>query len=302
MATGIEWTEETWNPLAGCSKISPGCKGCYAIRMARRLKNTPAYKGLTTPSPVNWTGVVRALDERLLQPLRWKRPRLVFVNSMSDLFHEGFTDDQIDKIFAVMAASPRHTFQILTKRSRRMRDYFSAAGLDDRIDDMFNALAMEDDAAVEPFHKWVRDGRVWPLPNVWMGVSVESADYEDRVRDLGAIEAAVRWVSYEPALGPLNWWPHWVFLDWVVAGGESGAGARAPDPQWFRWAREFCAGYDIPYFFKQWGNWRPRTGEEYFVGSAPMVRTTKKDAGAFLDGLMHREFPRSQQSQISDVA
>lgn len=317
--SSIEWTEATWNPVAGCSIISPGCTNCYAMKMAARIEamdatlgHVPHYRGLTkrTKAGAVWTGKMAvAPDSILTLPLRWKRPRRIFVNSMSDLFHEGVADETIDRVFAVMALAPHHTFQVLTKRAERMMGYMAGNAVRD------SALAA---------------GSPWPLPNVWLGVSAEDQRRaEERIPHLLATPAAVRWVSAEPLLGPLrlDGWlrskPHDVTLDWLVAGGESGPGARPPHPDWFRSLRDQCAAAGVPYFFKQWGNFHPSaehdnramgckrdplaihvSGErehrpleagwkirERATGWAGMCDLGKKRAGAKLDGVEHREWP-----------
>jgi protein gp37 len=207
--TKIEWADETWNPIVGCSVVSPGCTHCYAMRLAARLEKmgTEHYAGLTAPAKAGavWTGrVALAPDHILAKPLQWRAPRRVFVNSMGDLFHEDVPDDWIDRVFAVMALCPQHTFQVLTKRSARMRAYLSQ-----------NDMA----ARVAPIGAWmVEDGDTayssllhgeWPLPNVWLGVSAEDqARADERVPDLLATPAAVRFVSAEPLLGPVKFLGH----------------------------------------------------------------------------------------------
>jgi protein gp37 len=214
MALGspIEWTDATWNPVTGCDKVSPGCKHCYAERMAVRLQ---------AMGQANYrNGFALTLQPRMLElPLRWKRSRRVFVNSMSDLFHIDVPFDYIRSVFDVMRRAPRHLFQVLTKRSERVREH------DGSID--------------------------WP-ENVWMGVSVENDDYRHRVDDLRATRARVRFLSVEPLLGPL---PHLDLsgIDWVIVGGESGPRARPMDPSWVLDLRDQCRGAGVPFFFKQWG-------------------------------------------------
>lgn len=214
MATNssIEWTDTTWNPLTGCTKISPGCKHCYAERMARRLK------AMGQPNYAN--GFQLTLhDDMVEQPLKWRKPRRVFVNSMSDLFHKDVPDAFILRVFGVMRRAPQHRFQVLTKRSQRL------AHLARKIE--------------------------WPA-NVWMGVSVETADYTFRVDDLRRTGAAVKFLSVEPLLGPL---PALDLsgIDWVIVGGESGPGARPMAPEWVADLRDQCVAADVAFFFKQWG-------------------------------------------------
>lgn len=225
MATnsGIEWTEATWNPVAGCTIVSPGCTNCYAMRMARRLEamGQPKYAGTTRVSGgrAKWNGLVR-LDQNALElPETWKRGRLIFVNSMSDLFHEDVPFLFIEKVFAVMNNTPQHTYQILTKRAERLRDLSSQLR--------------------------------WPS-NVWMGVSVENSDYLSRVDDLRSTKAAIKFLSLEPLLGPLDEL-NLKSIDWVIAGGESGPGARSMDPDWVRSIRDQCERESVAFHFKQWG-------------------------------------------------
>lgn len=322
----IEWTEATWNPVTGCTKISRGCKNCYAEREWPRLtKLVPAYAGREFSD-------VRTHPERLDQPLHWKRPRRIFVNSMSDLFHEAVPIEFIDCVFSVMALSPQHTFQVLTKRPERMREYLTGLNL-------FN----------------------WPLPNVWLGVSVEDqATANERIPLLLSTPAAVRWVSAEPLLGPVSlkqlgsenpylidaiagvmrstapisldpsppeYLPH---LDWVVVGGESGQNARPMHPDWARDLRDQCTAAGVPFLFKQWGEWAPRSECYHTLTSGqaaadidpgatkwPCVRLTfkgnngrdlanacdgddcymqkvgKKLAGRLLDGVQHDGYPET---------
>ncbi|MCX7363572.1 MAG: phage Gp37/Gp68 family protein [Alphaproteobacteria bacterium] len=346
--SSIEWTDATWNPTVGCSLVSPGCTNCYAMRMAHRVATTvPHYKGLTKRSnagPV-WTGKVALSPEKILtQPLRWRTPRRIFVNSMSDLFHDAVPDAWIDQVFAVMAMATRHTFQLLTKRPERMRAYFAARTAGDPWAEAADAIAeiagMEDHPVVlEP-----RDG---PLPNVHLGVSAERQwEADERIPQLLQTPAAKRFVSLEPLLGPIMLHylraeggpvvdalagEHWYQgagsinsktvagkprLDWVIAGGESGAGARPPHPRWFRDLRDACARAGVPFFFKQWGAWAPiepqpeghfggglcqgtirivqsggGASDCFEPGDAVMRRVGKKEAGALLDGREHREMP-----------
>lgn len=216
----IEWTDATWNPVTGCSKISPGCKNCYAERMAKRLRamGQPRYRN----------GFAVTLQPDVLDaPLRWRSTRLIFVNSMSDLFHEDVPAEYIQAVFRTMEAASWHVFQVLTKRADRL----------------------------EQLAPWLP----WPS-NVWMGVSVENADYTRRVRHLQRVPATVRFLSVEPLLGPI---PHLPLsgIHWVIAGGESGPHARPVEPAWIRGIRDQCVARKVPFFFKQWGGVRKkRTG------------------------------------------
>lgn len=229
-ATTIEWTEETWNPTVGCSRVSPGCDGCYAISVAHRAMQ-PAHEGLTIKRPgerTDWTGVVRCLPERLEVPLRRRRPTMFFVDSMSDLFHPDVPDEFLLKVWGKLAVTPRHTYQILTKRPQRMADFMRAA-----------------------VERW-GDGSLTILRHVWLGTSIESDRYAFRADHLRATPAAVRFLSLEPLLGPL---PSLDLtgIDWVIVGGESGPGARPMHPDWVRDIRDRCVAAGVPFFFKQWG-------------------------------------------------
>lgn len=241
----IQWTQSTWNPVAGCRKVSAGCDHCYAIRDAHRLAGNPnakiaaTYAGLTMiqNGRPNWTGVFRELPDRLDQPLRWKRPRRIFVNSMSDLFGEGISSLFISRVFGVMARSPWHQFQVLTKRPDRMRDILSS-----------------------PWFGQFGDTAAWPLPNVWLGTSVEDQKAADqRIPALLQTPAAVRFLSCEPLLSPLDlglrrdyaWWDG---LHWVILGGESGPGARPMKMEWAMSLVDQCENAGVPCFVKQWGS------------------------------------------------
>ena len=288
--TGIEWADATWNPTVGCSLVSPGCTNCYAMRAAWRLHHAEKYAGLTElagarPRPV-WTGVVR-LDEAALDiPLRWRRPRRIFVNSISDLFHESLPDVAIDRVFAVMALAPQHTFLVLTKRAARMREYIDMAA--SRVwrqvgetPDEWRVRRIDGDPVIPCLAahgaRWGGE-QPWPLCNVWLGVSVEDqARADERIPDLLATPAAKRFISAEPLLGPIDIAVAMLTdaglevlfakyeagelrngrgsLDWVIVGGESGAGARPMHPDWARSLRDQCAAADVPFFFKQWGEW-----------------------------------------------
>src|SRR3990167_3694397 len=246
--SAIEWTSATWNPIRGCSRVSEGCRNCYAERIAARFSGPgKPYEGLakigrvimtdgqrTHTTAFRWTGEGRLIEEALTLPLRWKSPRRIFVNSMSDLFHERVPDEWIDRIFAVMALCPQHAFQALTKRPERMREWFDNTGRD-------GVAVTAKYPEFEAFKRVSLAETMWPLPNVWLGVSVEDQTTADeRIPLLMQTPAAVRWVSYEPALGPvdfnnylppdLNAFTDWKGLDWIVAGGESGPGARPTHP------------------------------------------------------------------------
>lgn len=307
--SAIEWTDATWNPLIGCSRTSPGCDNCYAIPTVHRgeAMGTAQHVGLTVKpegGPLDWTGEVRPVPHLLDLPLRWKRPRLVFVNSLSDLFHDAVTPEVIADIFAVMQLAPAHTFQVLTKRARRMLRVLS--------DPAFRVLV---DAARERIRPGCGDF-TWPLPNVWLGVSIESDAYTFRANYLRATPAAVRWISAEPLLGPLGSL-NLTGIDWLVAGGESGPKARPMSLDWVRDLRDRCACHcdDVircvctptptgtAFLFKQWGEWAPY--QALAAPAAPvlmadddpedadrwMQRVGKRAAGRRLDGRTWDEFP-----------
>lgn len=228
----IEWTKSTWNPVTGCTKVSPGCKNCYAERMARRLK--------AMGQPNYLTGFGLALHERALElPYRWKKPQVIFVNSMSDLFHEDVPLDFISKVFEVMNRADRHRYQVLTKRSKKLVEF------QNHLD-------------------WTE--------NIWMGVSVESEIYKDRIDDLRKTGAKIKFLSLEPLLGPL---PKLDLtgIDWVIVGGESGPGARPIKEEWVTDIRDQCQDASVPFFFKQWGG------------------TRKKKSGRLLQGRTWNEMP-----------
>lgn len=264
--SNIEWTDKVWNPIVGCTKVSEGCRHCYAERMAKRLK----AMGLTQYQDVSiagkWSGNVHLVPDLLDAPLHWKKPRRVFVNSMSDLFHPEVSNEFIFNIFSRMFLAPQHTFIILTKRPERMAEWFnnySNGGFSTReiVKGMVNIFYGK-----HPADKV--DGFEWPLPNVWLGVSVENQKAADeRIPLLLETPAAVRFVSCEPLLGDvdLKGWIYknglWVNgdkkLDWVICGGESGPGARPMHPDWARSLRDQCQDAGVPFFFKQWGEWKP---------------------------------------------
>ncbi len=249
MSTGIEWTDETWNPVVGCTRVSPGCQHCYAERMAKRLSknpSTPQYAG-TVDDNGRWTGQVNLVESALLKPLSWRKPRMVFVNSMSDLFHESVPDEYIDKVFAVMAQAHHHTYQVLTKRPERITEW--AAGAHLRMTRCFRN-----------FHDYTESVGPWPLPNVWLGTSAENqATLDERLPHLLATPAAVRFLSLEPLLGPIDVRGRLDGIDWVIVGGESGPGAQPMHPDWVRSIRDACVEAEVAFFFKQWGEWLPQS-------------------------------------------
>lgn len=379
--TKIEWVRnqdgtqgETWNPIVGCSIISHGCKNCYAMKFAgNRLDGNPKiphYSGTTQKSKAGpvWTGkLARAPEETLTAPLRRKKPTTYFVNSMGDLFHEDCPGEWIDQVFAVMALASQHTFQVLTKRAERMRDYCSTLGGHHERDRV--SLAAKALRPAGPGFWWtLKPGGAF-LPNVWLGVSAEDQERaRERLPHLVNTPAAVRFVSAEPLLGPVrlqNWltidwqcsycrglfsgaylktcpecnavggWsgshafnglgmpkndvvPHQrgFGIDWVIAGGESGPGARPMHPDWARSLRDQCKAAGVPFFFKQWGEFAPEglASEAWHVrpdgvarpdplpngigrhvpdGHWRAYRVGKKAAGRLLDGIEHTDMPRS---------
>lgn len=299
--TGIEWTDSTWNPLRAlnlatgkigwhCEHASEGCRFCYAEGINRRLGTGLDFK------PGHRGDVEIFLDEKmLLDPLHWKKPRMIFVNSMSDTFAEFVKDEWIDRMFAVMALCPQHKFQVLTKRAGRMRKwctetYGEGFTARDRIDNTVLGWCLDKEKFREIFFRSgrldvVNDGynacEHWPLPNVWIGISAErQQEADDRIPSLLATPAAVRFVSLEPLLGPIDLFhikeaTGFTFnalskkegisfrgagLDWIITGGESGPHARPMHPQWARDIRDQCAAAGVPYFFKQWGEWEIDSG------------------------------------------
>ncbi|MBA7628085.1 hypothetical protein ES703_35555 [subsurface metagenome] len=286
MATKIEWCEESWNPITGCSPVSEGCEHCYARRIAQRLKGRYGY-------PQDDPFKVTFHPERLDQPLKWKKPRHIFVVSMGDLFHEDVRFKSIFSIWGIMAKAHWHTFLILTKRPAIMKDRL----------------------------RWIRHfGR---LPNIYLGVTAENQDrLDERVSILLQIPATKHFVSIEPMLGPVDSMryfsdPHYGTppdgfnqgLDWIIVGGESGPGARPMHPDWPRSVRDQCQEATVPFFFKQWGEWRPHKGrfgggifikpdgtftcqgDSWDGSAAAMNRVGKKQAGRLLEGREYNERP-----------
>jgi len=310
--TGIEWTESTWNPIRGCSRVSEGCRNCYAETVANRFKGPgEPYEGLIARGG-QWNGKVMVAEHKMNEPLRWTRPRMIFVNSMSDLFHENVDFETIHRIMLVMQQAQHHTFQVLTKRPKRMLQFF----------------------------KWWGGEclRGFPevMPNVWLGASVEDQQTaEERIPLLLETPAAVRWISAEPLLGPLALHPYlqrgdhelremdpmaaamlsqgeedgtaWVrpAVDWVVVGGESGHNARPMHPDWARNIRDQCQVAGVPFLFKQWGEFAPSpdgglpdqlpdSAGHYFDEPHPPGKTWrfgKKRAGRQLDGRTWNQYP-----------
>lgn len=284
-ATAIEWTQSTWNPVTGCDRVSPGCAMCYALELAPRLRAMGVAKYQRARDGGRASGPafgVTLHPDTLDQPLRWRRPRLIFVNSMSDLFHDEIPDEYIARVFAVMAAAPQHTFQVLTKRPERMRDFIGGGIfpllLDDALEDLGRRsyLASNDEAPA--------------LPNVWLGVSIENRRFVGRADILRQVPAAVRFISAEPLLGPLIYdrytytdtrgtvrcWSDTHLdeattgkvppeldltgIDWLIAGGESGPRHRPIQPEWVRDLRDAAASAGTAFFLKQWGGRTPKAG------------------------------------------
>ena len=300
----IEWTDATWNPVTGCSVVSPGCTNCYAMKLAGgRMRHHPSRANLTKPSKAGpvWNGVVKFNGEWLDQPLRWKRPRTIFVVAHGDLFHENVPDEWIDRVFAVMALASRHRFQVLTKRAGRMHDYLAQVSAER---DMNRWAVAACRAMPRIDNGWVDEtleATDWPLPNVWLGVSAEDQERADeRITLLLDVPAAVRFVSAEPLLGPIDLTRLEVVRDieggqrgfragirvdalrnkhvesgvkrgdgpisWVIVGGESGPGARPMHPHWARSLRDQCDQALVPFHFKQHGAWFPMTFEQWSLG------------------------------------
>ncbi|MEK3718936.1 DUF5131 family protein [Paenibacillus sp. FSL R7-0333] len=333
--TKIEWATDVWNPVTGCTKVSEGCRNCYAKSFAERFKGTPGHyfeSGFA----------VTLRPDKLEQPLRWTRSRKIFVNSMSDLFHPDVPDDYIDETFAVMALCPQHTFQVLTKRPERMKRYMnvpnSPFGMDKLADiapymEQWGWISPEDAANIAPPGSILPKWPEWPLPNVWFGVSVENQQAADeRIPLLLQTPAAVRFLSCEPLLGAVDlnhitlqisdapergkpaisisalrgWYggdgaP--AKIDWVIVGGESGSKARPMHPWWVQELRDQCQAADVPFFFKQWGEWKKThalacnepgiKGKPWFNfdPDTSVCRIGKQAAGRELDGRTWEEFP-----------
>lgn len=327
----IEWTHrpgtksEVLNPTTGCDKVSRGCKNCYAEIMHRRLTGMGQEK---YQQP--FLGHVRYWAEELEKPFRWKKPRTVFLNSMSDIFHKDVTVQQIAEIYAMMFLNPQHTFIVLTKRSNRACDMLNGSEF---FDEFYRACNMMHDKYIQTLeqemYQYVELKSMWPLKNVWQGVSVESQEQDHRIDELANTPAYIRVVSYEPAVGPLDF-RKWFNLyeyeegkygfrtgsrwlgspDWIISGGESGRHASPAHPDWFRMVRDQCAAANVPYFFKQWGEYVPvdkkhamedneivftNKGMEVIMAEASisqvMAKVGKKESGNLLDGKQHLEFP-----------
>ena len=264
-ASSIEWTEVTWNPTTGCDRISPGCDNCYALTLAKRLKamGSAKYQNDGDPRTSGPGFGVSFHDDALMEPLRWRKPHTVFVNSMSDLAHARISDWQIAKMFAVMAVAHRHQFQILTKRPCRLAKILSRS--DFRKMMAQSTFFGEDGNSGDDTGDWLNDGAPWPLPSLWIGTSIESDDHCWRADALRAMPAAVRFLSVEPLLGRLPGL-NLEDIDWVIVGGESGRRHRRLDLGWVRDIRDRCVTERIPFFFKQVGGVRPKSGGRLLNG------------------------------------
>ncbi len=256
LQSAIEWTDATWNPVTGCTEVSPGCDHCYARTFAERWRGIPGH-------PYEQGFDLRLWPERLNNPLRWKKPRRIFVNSMSDLFHKDVPDEFILQVFTVMAQASWHTFQVLTKRPARLA----------RLVPKITATLTQETNQTIP----------WPA-HIWLGVSVETLRYKWRVDELRKVPASIRFVSAEPLLDALQELDLWG-IDWLIAGGESGPGHRPCNPKWIRELRDKCQREDVAFFFKQWGGRAPSSG------------------GRLLDGRTWDEYPqRSNETIIQQEA
>ncbi len=336
----IEWCDDTWNIITGCTLVDEGCRHCYAAHLITSwpaIGNHPSRKGLARKNAAGeskFTGEVRFNEQWLDQPLRWKKPRKIFVCAHGDLFHPAVPDDWIDRVFAVMALCPQHTFQVLTKRPERARGYFDARRDGDpwaeAADEVADLIGLAD-------HPVVLNPSVIPLPNVWLGTSIsDQASADLRIPELLATPAAIHFISAEPLLGPVDLkatrYGHMTAisrLDWTIVGGESGPHARPMHPDWARSIRDQCAAAGVAFLFKQWGEWGPDAGPKpngrdpvmeakhpcaYYKDGAWQVRANgyavkldesagcgqwvyrqgKQANGRLLDGVTHDGFPGVQ--------
>ena len=305
--TKIEWTETTWNPIVGCSKASAGCANCYAERMAVRHANNPQapaeYAKVITGG--RWNGTTAMVESALEKPLHWKKPRMVFVGSMTDLFHKSTPFEWIDRVFAAMALT-HHTYQVLTKRPKRMKEYVDRLYGGTDLTEARRALGLGTVSGVDLVARTMDRA----LPNVWLGVTAENQEQANaRIPILLDTRAAVRFVSVEPMLTAVDLQPwHGMHsgpggLDWVICGGESGPGARPMHPQWARDVRDRCAEAGVPYFMKQWGRFLPKSqmipgvhmGEDEQPGPDNEYVPIQKHAVGYdlLDGVEHSEYPEA---------
>jgi protein gp37 len=313
--TKIEWTDATWNPIRGCSRVSEGCRNCYAEKIAARFSCPgQAFEGLAQmkDGEARWTGKIAVAEDALDQPLHWRSPRRIFVNSMSDLFHDGVSAEALSHIFEVMLECPKHTFQILTKRPERAKRWF--------------------DIAEQEWNRRPKLSHEFPWRNIWLGVSVEDQDTAaERIPILLDTPAAVRFISYEPAIAQMKLKWEWVSggkpcgggpqvnlsrpwepptskpkLDWVICGGESGPGARPLHPAWADHLCKQCESAGIPFFFKQWGEWAPLGhftapanrlfSQRIELDGYTFLKAGKKIAGRKLAGVEYNEFPTAREA------
>jgi len=326
----IEWTDATWNPVTGCTKVSEGCRNCYALTFAERFRGTPGHyfeNGFD----------ITLRPNKMLEPLKWRKAKKIFVNSMSDLFHPEVPDDFIDQVFGVILANhvldrqAEHTFQLLTKRPERMQEYLGAGPdvLLERWGESLDGVVIMDNPDVcfsEYVDHFLDKDEFFPLPNLWIGTSVENQKAAvERIPHLLMTPADVRFLSCEPLLGSVDFWDvpsprdgqpfevlqplgsDWSGINWVIAGGESGHGARPVHPDWIRSLRDQCQAAGVPFFFKQWGEWWPYPDE---INKMTVNRNTKeggkvkrfenwyferngkKAAGRILDGQTWDELPQ----------
>lgn len=276
--TGIGWTDATWNPTRGCTRVSPGCVNCYAEVMAARFSDEgQPYHEIATRSPARWTGEVVCYQDRLIIPLRWRRPRKIFVDSMSDLFHKDIPDEFIERVYSVMALCPQHTFQILTKRSERQMEFNNREGIARKVYWWLAETVAGDlyDHAMWDREERFGEGHPWPLPNVWHGVSAENQEAADEhIPNLLNTNSAVRILSVEPMIGPVDLTNDIHGLDQVICGGETGPFRRDMEADWARVLRDECGGAGVAFFMKQ------------MTGLTPA-----KAAAAIPDDLMIQEYP-----------
>lgn len=266
MSSSIEWTEVTWNPTSGCDRISPGCDHCYALRMAKRLKamGQAKYQADGDPRTSGPGFGVTVHEDVIWAPLRWPGRKTAFVDSMGDLAHPRIPRPALVRIWAAMALTPQHTYQVLSKRPNRLAALLASSGFIREVGAAAASRAQQDGAGLEERDGWTRGAGgtwapAWPLPNVWVGTSIESDGYAWRAGFLRKTDASVRFLSLEPLLGPL---PSLDLdgIDWVIAGGESGSGFRPVELAWVRAIRDRCTGQGIDFFFKQVGGLTPKSG------------------------------------------
>lgn len=291
----IEWTDATWNPITGCSVVSPGCTNCYAMRLAgTRLKHHPSRAGLTTDTKAGpvWNGEVRFNENWAEQPLSWRKPSNIFVCAHADLFHEGVPTPWIDRVFAVMALATHHQFQVLSKRSARMLAYTIDPGTPERV--WYAAGEIRNTLHALAFNGAAWGGATpWPLRNVWKGISAEDQPrFDERIADLRKTPAAIRFVSFEPLLSRIGARGALNDIDWAIVGGENGP--RATHPDWVRELRDACDEAGTAFFFKQWGThaWAERV--EGDPSTLTAYRAGKKLAGRMLDGRTHDDMPEAR--------